>query len=124
MTEITVKRGAGDKLGPDILEPLAATIAALQARGCTELDIGEESELIDIDVGFWPNVEIGQLVRAVDVGSGSPYIGRVISIQHDDLGGGAVTQIVLDVPASAVDPDTLLAAEIVDNGDGSAQVPL
>lgn len=117
MPEIIAKRDTGLLEGPDVTEPLAASIAALQARGTYELDRGEESSLVDIE-GWQPwVVNCCQLVRPVDMGYGAPFVGRITSIEYEDLGGGATTRLTLDVPQKAIDPNTLPVATTVDNGE-------
>lgn len=122
MTEIIAKRGTGDLDGPDILEPLADSLAALQERGRGELDEGEESRVVEISGRHWGMLRAGQLVRAVDIDYGPVFVGRVTAIEHIDLGAGVETYTTLDVPTAGVDPAQNPPAVVVDNGDGTAQL--
>lgn len=83
MSSIIVKRGAGNKEGSPIVEPLAATILALKARGKREIDDqGADKLEVTASVPYIPDLEIGDLISITDYEDSLTYTGRVTRLDH------------------------------------------
>lgn len=94
--DIIVLRGAGDKRGPDIVEPLISEPVVAVERGRNELDLHSVlQQPIQMTTVFRTGVELGQLVEVVDAMQGEVWRGKITGISHR-ISGGAV-QTTLDI---------------------------
>lgn len=95
MVDITVQRGAADRPGPDIQEPLLANEGAALARGRAELNAGTEHDTIRVVCKYQPALAVGDLVRISDSWQGTAYVALVTGITHTAGGGTVLTELDL-----------------------------
>jgi hypothetical protein len=81
---VEVYRGAGDRPGGEIREPLLGTsLEAALARGLAELDQRAHSfERVTLDTDYRPELTLGAVVEVDDPLQGIPWRGQVIGVQH------------------------------------------
>lgn len=83
MSSIVVIRGAGDRKGSDITEPLLYSLEAKLARGTAEMDEhSEEQQVVDLTITYRPGVRMGQLVEVNDSIQGATWRGKITGIAH------------------------------------------
>lgn len=94
--DIIVLRGAGDKRGDDIVDPLLSQPVAAVERGRNELDArAQPMQPIQLKIVFRTGLALGQLVEVVDAMQGAVWRGKVAGISHRVEGGDLHT--VLDI---------------------------
>ncbi|MBK1699727.1 hypothetical protein [Thiococcus pfennigii] len=98
---IEVYRGAGDRPGEDIVEPLLGdSLAAAQARGKAELNARATlmmSETLEL-VSPRPDLFCGALIEVNDPDQGEPWRGKVVGIAHALHPGEAPTTLTVERP--------------------------
>lgn len=74
-------RGAGDRSGSPITEPMLSDTALIE-RGRAEMNANAHpiSE-VHLDVVFRPGLRVGQLIEASDPASAAPYRARITGVQ-------------------------------------------
>lgn len=95
MIDIFVQRGAGDKRGQDVVDPLMCALEPALERGRALLD--EHAVLqqpVQVTVKFRPGVRLGQMAEFHDAMQGVSWKGKITGIQHTIRSGTVVT--VLD----------------------------
>jgi hypothetical protein len=94
---IEVYRGAGDRPGDEIREPLLGdSLPAALARGGAELDERAHPwERVTLEMDLRQDLALGDLVRVDDPVQGATWTGRIIGIRHAD--DGATMTTTLDV---------------------------
>jgi hypothetical protein len=98
--DIIVLRGAGDKRGPDIIEPLIAEPIVAVERGRNELDTHSVlQQPIQMTTTFRTGVELGQLVEVIDALQGEVWRGKITGISHRISGGEVQTTLDILRPA-------------------------
>lgn len=79
MVNITVRRGAGDKTGNPIIEPLLTTEAAAVARGRAELDRrGQPKTIVTLTAPIDAAIRCGQIIEAHE--GGRSWKGKVVHV--------------------------------------------
>lgn len=99
MVDIVVQRGAADRPGNDIQEPLLATLGAAYERGNAEIKRGALHDELTMRVKYQPAVAVGDSIRVVDSWQGT-YIARVTGITHTAADGTITTTLELWRPLS------------------------
>lgn len=95
--DLFVQRGAGDRRGEDIVDPLISEVFVATARGRNELD-HVASNKADVTYGtiYRSNVRLGQLAEVNDALQGRTYRAKVVGIRHNISPTGAVTTLTLE----------------------------
>ena len=94
MSSIFVTRGAGDKRGEDIVDPLLSTVEAQLARGTMELDANSTTpQTVNTTIVYRSGVGLGQLVEVHDAIQGQSYRGKITGVSHR-IGSGAVVSML------------------------------
>lgn len=97
MTDIIVRRGAGDLCGDDITDPLISTQAVAVNRGRNELDRRATVKVpVNLRTIFRPGVLLGQLVEVNDSLQGITYRAKVVQIRHDIEQTKATTALTVE----------------------------
>lgn len=97
MVDAIVRRGAGDKLGDDLVDPLVSEIAVLQARGRNELDASSTpKQPIRYECVYRAGARAGQLALAGDSLHGQLIRGKIIGIQVVIEGTEALSRLTLE----------------------------
>lgn len=74
-------RGAGDRTGSPIVEPLLSDDALIH-RGRAEMDAhAHELNQVTLSIVPRPGVRLGQLIEASDPANATPYRGKVTGVQ-------------------------------------------
>jgi len=95
---IEVYRGAGERRGQPVTEPLLADNALIH-RGRAEMDAHAHAiTRITLSLVFRPEVRLGQLVEMPSLVSASPQRGKVIGVQVE-ISATEIRQVV-DVEVS------------------------
>lgn len=81
MVDIVVIRGEGDKPGPDIVDPLLATVPAALARGRSEIDAATQARQINLDVDV-ADYRLGEFIEVHDAFQGASWRGQITGVQH------------------------------------------
>lgn len=96
---IKVKRGAGDKQGQDIVDPLVTTVQVAIDRGRAELDSSAENlQTVQLTVKFRPGIRNGQLIEVHDELQGESWRGKIIGIQYANQGLKLTAQLTVVRP--------------------------
>ncbi len=83
MSYIVVIRGAGDRKGSDIIDPLLYSLEAKLARGAAEMDANaEQQQNVDLTITYRTNLRLGQLVEVQDAVQGETWRGKITGIAH------------------------------------------
>lgn len=92
---VEVYRGAGDRPGAEIREPLIGdSLVAALARGRAELDANAHGwERVGLEAEYRPDLARGDLVEVDDPLLGRPWRGLVVGITHKLDGGAASTTL-------------------------------
>jgi len=93
MIAIIAQRGNGDRPGADITEPLLNNLDVMRERGRVELDRYEPQSPVTLLTTYQPNIMNGDIIKIVDAGYGPVWYGKITSIEHVMLPGGAVTSL-------------------------------
>jgi len=95
---IEVYRGAGDRSGTPIVEPLLADDALIH-RGRAEMDANaHELNRVELAIRHRAGVRLGQLVEASDPAHAAPYRGKVTGISIIRRGAEIEHKIDIEVP--------------------------
>jgi hypothetical protein len=95
---IEVYRGAGDRSGSPIVEPLLADDVLIH-RGRAEMDANaHEINRVALSVKHRVGVRLGQLIEASDPASAAPYRGKVTGISLTVRGAEVDHTVDLEVP--------------------------
>lgn len=99
MVSIVVVRGAGDKQGEDIEDPLLCDVSVQLARGRKELDAnGAVPQEVVLTTIYREGLENGQLSEVNDAAQGETYRGKVTGITHRIDGDTVNTEVTLRKP--------------------------
>lgn len=99
MSSIVVFRGAGDRKGQDIVEPLLSSITAKLERGRVEMDEhAKPAQSVTMDIVYRPGVRLGQLVEVHDAAQGKSWRGRITGITHKIKQTSHVTELTISRP--------------------------
>ena len=90
MTDIIVQRGAAERPGDDIQEPLLSDPGAALARGRAELDRATLHDERTLTCNFQATVGNGDLLQSHDSGQAETWRGKIIGVSHE-LQGVEVT---------------------------------
>jgi hypothetical protein len=96
MIDIFVQRGAGDKRGPDITDPLITELSVALSRGQVEVDKTALSRSVQMSARFRPGLECGQLVQVVDALQGAAWRGKITSIDNAVEGAVLMSRITVE----------------------------
>jgi hypothetical protein len=81
--DIFVQRGAGDRPGDNIVDPLITSIPVAVQRGRNELDERATAQQdVTRETLFRAGVRCGQLARVVDFDHGETWLGKITGITH------------------------------------------
>jgi hypothetical protein len=97
--DIFVQRGAGDRRGDDIVDPLIGSIPVAIQRGRNELDGKALSpQRVQAECVFRTGLRLGQLARFYDFDTGEIWNGKVAGIQHTQKGVVLTTRLQIEKP--------------------------
>lgn len=82
MTDIVVKRGAGDRPGPDIHATLLSSDPPAVARGRAEIDAGSPHDIVSLTCRYLGSARPGLLVEVRDVSHGAYWRAKIIGVRH------------------------------------------
>lgn len=95
---VEVYRGAGDKSGPAIIEPLLSNDALIH-RGTAEIDANaHQFNRVSLSVVPRPGLRLGQIVEVSDPTSATPYRGKIVGIQLLATRSAVEQSIEIEVP--------------------------
>lgn len=95
--DLFVERGAGDRRGEDIIEPLlGGSVPAALARGRNELDNQASSpQSVSVECVFRTGMRVGQHVRFYDFDSGEAWDGKITSLTvHQSVSTTGVPELI------------------------------
>ncbi len=99
MSSIVVFRGAGDRKGQDIVEPLLSSVTAKVERGRVEMDEhAKPAQSVTMDIVYRPGVRLGQLAEVHDATQGKSWKGKIVSITHKVKRTSHVTELTISRP--------------------------
>lgn len=98
MIDIIVLRGAGDREGGEIFEPLLSDIAPALQRGKFEIDVNTPKIRTSMEIEYTPSLSQGDQVSAVDSRTGEVVVGVVSELSHVIDGPVIYTKTVVEVP--------------------------
>lgn len=79
--DLFVQRGAGDKQGEDVVDPLLGSIPVALARGRNELDAkAHRKDDESLETVYRAGVRLGDLARTYE--TGEVWTGKITGIQH------------------------------------------
>lgn len=82
--DLFVQRGAGDKPGENIVDPLVASIPVAIQRGRNELDARAHAQQdVELETVYRAGVRLGLLSRVYDIQSGEIWTGKNTGITHN-----------------------------------------
>lgn len=85
--DIFVIRGAGDKRGDDIVDPLIGSVPVAVVRGRNELDERAEGmQTVEVETVYRTGVRLGQAARFFDLQTGEIWTGKIAGITHSKSG--------------------------------------
>lgn len=83
MTDIFVQRGAGDRVGDEIVDPLLTDINVAIQRGRNEIDDQASGIIpVEVDAVHRTGVRAGQLAEFVDRPTGASWKGKITGVSH------------------------------------------
>lgn len=86
--DIIVQRGAGDKRGDDIVDPLITAVSVAIARGRNELDERASAmQDVQVETVYRTGVRTGQLAKFLDAQNGVVWYGKITGISHEIADG-------------------------------------
>lgn len=92
--DIAVVRGAGDKPGDNIVDPLIGSVPVAIQRGRNELDARASGlREVDIEAVYRAGVRMGQLAKIFDMQTGVPWLGKISGVTHQISKAGDSTQL-------------------------------
>ena len=95
MPEAYVQRGAGDLIGPDVIDPLMSELAVLLARGTAEIDRSSNLQKVYVDAKYRGAVRRGQLAEIGDAFQGVTWRGKISAIAYTARKGTVMLAITL-----------------------------
>lgn len=99
MSSVVVFRGAGDRKGQDIVEPLLSSVTAKLERGRVEMDEhAKPAQSVSMDIVYRPGVRLGQLFEVHDAAQGKSWRGKVVGITHKLTRTSHVTELSISRP--------------------------
>ena len=103
MIDIFVQRGAGDKRGEDIVDPLITAIPVAIQRGRNELDRqAHASRDVEVETIYRTGVRLGQLAKFQDAQTGLEWLGKIVGITHKFSGVQLTTKLQIKKPMTFV----------------------
>lgn len=98
--DIFVQRYAGDKRGPDIVDPLiSGSIPVALQRGRNELDGRAKSpQPITVETLFRTGLTLGLHARFYDFDTGTIWDGKIVGITHSHSGVKLFTRLQVEKP--------------------------
>lgn len=98
--DVFVIRGAGDKRGDDIIDPLIGSVPVAIVRGRNELDARAEGlQSVEVEAVFRSGVRLGQTAMFLDMQTGERWTGKVAGITHRAAGVELVTTLRVRRPS-------------------------
>lgn len=92
--DIFVVRGAGDRRGEDVVDPLVSALPVAIQRGRNELDgLSSAPQTVSAETVYRPGVRTGQLARFCDSQSGSRTMAKIMGVTHEVRKVGDSVQI-------------------------------
>ena len=83
MTDIFTQRGAGDKRGDDVVDPLITSTPVAIQRGRNELDKQAHSPRdVEVETVYRTGVRLGQVAKFYDSQTGLEWLGKIVGISH------------------------------------------
>lgn len=100
--DIFVQRGAGDRRGEDIVDPLiGSSIPVAIQRGRNELDRRSSSpQPVRATCVFRQGLELGQHSRFYDIETGEVWNGKITGIAHKQQGISLLTSLTVERPSN------------------------
>jgi hypothetical protein len=98
---VEVYRGAGDRIGAEIVEPLlGSSTAAALSLGRSALDAAAHQRLATTLELVAPRTDLslGDLVAISDPAQGPEWRGKIVGIQHTTKLGAAPTTLTIERP--------------------------
>ena len=95
LLDIFVVRGAGDKRGEDINNPLLCTLSVALQRGQVEIDNITPSRTVQMAVKFRSGLKTGQLISVVDSLQGTSWKGKITAIDSGISGAKLTTNLTV-----------------------------
>jgi hypothetical protein len=96
---IETYRGAGDRSGEPITEPLLADDALIH-RGRAEMDAhAHQVTETTLDIVFRPGLRLGQLIEAADPAAAAPYRAKIAGVSITVRPASIETGIEVERPA-------------------------
>lgn len=97
--DVFVIRGAGDKRGEDIVDPLIGSIPVAIVRGRNELDERASAmQQVEAETVYRTGVRLGQTARFSDMQTGEVWTGKVVGISHAVDGTEITTSLQIKRP--------------------------
>lgn len=97
--DIFVIRGAGDKRGDDIVDPLIGSVPVAIMRGRNELDDRAEGmQTVEVETVYRTGVRLGQVARFHDIQTGEVWSGKIAGITHSQAGVELTTMLQVQRP--------------------------
>ena len=99
---VEVYRGAGDRTGAEISEPLlGSSTAAALSRGRAELDASAHPRLTTTLELVAPRLDLrlGELIAVSDPAQGREWRGKIVGIKHTTAPGSPPTVLNVERPA-------------------------
>ncbi|MBF0096289.1 MAG: hypothetical protein HQM04_06510 [Magnetococcales bacterium] len=94
---VEIYRGAGERRGDDVIDPLIGSMACAIARGRAEMDArAHQRSRVTLQIPHRPGLRLGQLVQIAD--AAGVWVGRIIGIHHQADPVKIMTQLVIDKP--------------------------
>jgi hypothetical protein len=100
MASIECYRGAGDRVGAPIVEPVLAA-SVLVDRGRAEMDAhAHRMQRVEADVVYQPGLTIGQLIALDDPIGTAPRRAKIVGMSVSFTDGRIDCALSLEAPAS------------------------
>jgi hypothetical protein len=95
---IEVKRGAGDRDGGEIMEPLLGdSLPAALARGRAALDqTACAFDRVSLSLDYAPGLYVGHRVQVADPDMGETWQGMIVGVAHAFDGQSSETQLEVE----------------------------
>lgn len=95
---LIVIRGAGDKEGTDILDPLLCSTAAALGRGAQEIDASTPVNAVSLEITYRVGLRKGMVVEVVDSVSSETWQGTIMSMTHVIEGATIYSKLDIERP--------------------------
>jgi hypothetical protein len=96
MIDIFVSRYAGDKRGPDVVEPLITAMAPALSRGQVEIDRNSPMRSVQLSANFKQGLKTGQTVEVVDSLQGEAWRGKIVAIDNAIEGAKMTSKLTIE----------------------------